>query len=160
MCFLCFFVLFVRAKSFCKKKKFKAALITSFILLLQSSDGSICNFRISCQSLTKENYHDCRTIDEIEMKLGPVTKIGKRNRVTSKSSDNDIIKANYDVIVIFLIYDQFGAIRKLISRRIVSKSYASIILRYFFILKKEYKISNTALTRMLWVNTVFFAKKG
>ena len=38
ICVFVFFVLFVRAKSFCKKiKEFKTALITSFILLLPTS---------------------------------------------------------------------------------------------------------------------------
>ena len=45
------------------------------------------------------------------MKLAPITKIDKRNKTTLKN-DNDIITGNSDVIVIFLIYIQFGAIRK------------------------------------------------
>ena len=45
------------------------------------------------------------------MKLGPVTKLGKRNKKTSKN-DDDFMSANCDVIVIFPIYGQFGAIRK------------------------------------------------
>ena len=44
------------------------------------------------------------------MKLGPVTKLKKKN--TSKKSDNDAMLINCDVIVIFPIYGQFGAIRK------------------------------------------------
>ena len=38
------------------------------------------------------------------MKLGPVTKLDKRNK-TSKNIDNDVMSANCDVIVIFPIYD-------------------------------------------------------
>ena len=34
--------------------------------------------------------------------------------------------ANYDAIVIFLIYDQFGAIQKLDSGRILCKTYIFI----------------------------------
>ena len=37
--------------------------------------------------------------------------------------EDDVISANRDVIVIFRIYGQFGAIRKLDSRRIVCKTY-------------------------------------
>ena len=48
------------------------------------------------------------------MKLGPVTKLVKKNN-NVKKFDDDIMSANYDVIVIFLIYGQFGAIRKLDS---------------------------------------------
>ena len=39
------------------------------------------------------------------MKLGPVTKLDKRNKTTSKSFDDDVMSANCDVIVIFPIYD-------------------------------------------------------
>ena len=46
------------------------------------------------------------------MKLGAVTKLDKRNKTTSKKFDDDVILANWDVIVIFLIYGQFGAIWK------------------------------------------------
>ena len=45
------------------------------------------------------------------MKLGPVIKLYKRNKTTSKS-DDDVMSANCGVIVIFRIYGQFGAIRK------------------------------------------------
>ena len=38
------------------------------------------------------------------MKLGPVTKINKRNTSTSKKHDDDVILENFDVIVIFLVY--------------------------------------------------------
>ena len=57
------------------------------------------------------------------MKLGPVTKLEKRNKTTSKKNDSDVMLANCDVIVIFPIYSQFGASRKSHSRRIVCKSY-------------------------------------
>ena len=40
-------------------------------------------FPISGQSLIKENCHNSRTSDDIGMKLGPVTKLDKRNRTTS-----------------------------------------------------------------------------
>ena len=44
------------------------------------------------------------------MKLGPVTKLDKRNKKTLKRFNNDVISGNYDVIAIFPIYDQFGEI--------------------------------------------------
>ena len=44
------------------------------------------------------------------MKLRPVTKLDKRNKTTSKNFDEDGMSANCDVIVIFLICCQFGAI--------------------------------------------------
>ena len=48
------------------------------------SDRGISDFRISGQSLIKENCHNSRTSDNIDMKLGPVIKLDKRNRTTSK----------------------------------------------------------------------------
>ena len=44
------------------------------------------------------------------MKLGLVTKLNKGNKKTSKNFDNEVILENCDVIAIFLIYGQFGAI--------------------------------------------------
>ena len=44
------------------------------------------------------------------MKLEPVTNLDKRNKTRSKKVDDDIMSANCDVMVIFLIYGQFGAI--------------------------------------------------
>ena len=44
------------------------------------------------------------------MKLGSVTKLDKRNKTPSKYFDDGVMPQNFDVIVIFLIYDQFRAI--------------------------------------------------
>ena len=43
------------------------------------------------------------------MKLGPVTKLGKRNEKLQKTDDN-VMPTNCEVIVIFSIYRQFGTI--------------------------------------------------
>ena len=57
------------------------------------------------------------------MKLGPVTKLDKRNKTTSEKFGHDVMSANCDVIVIFVIYGQFAVIRKPDSGRAVCKSY-------------------------------------
>ena len=57
------------------------------------------------------------------MKLGPVTKLDKINKTTSKKFDVDVMSKNYDVIVIFRIFGQFGAIRRPDSGHRVCKSY-------------------------------------
>ena len=75
-----------------------------------NSDSGISDFRISAQSLIKGNCHNSGTSDGIDMKLGPVTKLNKGNKKTSKNFDNEVILENCDVIAIFLIYGQFGAI--------------------------------------------------
>ena len=53
------------------------------------------------------------------MKLGPVTKLDKRNETWSKKFGDDTMSENYDAIVFFPIYGQFGAIPKPDSERIV-----------------------------------------
>ena len=60
------------------------------------------------------------------MKLGPVSKLEKRNKTTSKRVYDDAMSKNCDVIAIFPIYAQFGAIWKPNFRRILCKSYVFI----------------------------------
>ena len=49
----------------------------------QNSDRDYFDFRIFGQSLIKENFHNSRTSDDIDMKLGPVTTLDKRNKTMS-----------------------------------------------------------------------------
>ena len=46
----------------------------------QNSYGGICDSQISGQSLIKENCHNSRTSDDIDMKLGPVTNANKTKK--------------------------------------------------------------------------------
>ena len=72
------------------------------------------------------------------------------------------MSANCDVIVIFPIFGQFGAIRKPDSGCIVCKVFILInsnLLSYKN-WKQNYKISNTAPTLYLWVKVVFLPKKN
>ena len=57
------------------------------------------------------------------MKRGPVTKLDKRNKTTSKRFDVQVMSGNCDVIFIFRIFDQFGAVRRPDSRHRVFQSY-------------------------------------
>ena len=57
------------------------------------------------------------------MKLGPVTKLDKRNKITLRKFDDDVFLMNYGVIVILPIYGQSDSIRKPDSGRTVSKTY-------------------------------------
>ena len=88
----------------------------------QNSDGGLSDFRSSSQSLIKGNCHNSRT-RKIDMKLGSVTKLDKRNKTLSKKFDEDVISENYDVIVIFSIYSRFVAIPKPDFGRMVCKIY-------------------------------------
>ena len=77
--------------------------------------------RSSGQSLIKRNCHNSRTSDDIDMKLGQVTKLDKRNKTTSKN-DHDAMLTNCDALPL----SQFRAIRKPDSGRIVCKTYILI----------------------------------
>ena len=60
------------------------------------------------------------------MKLEPITTLNKRNKILSKNFDNNVMSERYDVIIIFLIYDQLGAMWKPDSGRRVCKTYIFI----------------------------------
>ena len=92
----------------------------------QNSDDGFSDFRISGQSLIKQNCHNSRASDDIDMKLGPVTKLDNRNKTISKRFSDEFMSPNCDVIVIFPIFGQFGANRKPNSGRIVCITYIFI----------------------------------
>ena len=77
----------------------------------QNLERVISDFQISNQFFIKENCHNYRTSDDIDMELGPVSKLCKRDKTSSKKLDDDFMSENCDVIVIFLILanlEQFG----------------------------------------------------
>ena len=76
----------------------------SQILLETIAPNLDSNFRIFGQSIIKENFHNSRTSDDIDMKLRPVTKLHSRNKKTSIKFDDDVISENCDVISIFPTY--------------------------------------------------------
>ena len=60
------------------------------------------------------------------MKLGPVTKLDRKNTTKSKKFGVNVMSGNCDVVVFFPIYDQFAGIRKPDSERMVYKTYIFI----------------------------------
>ena len=81
------------------------------------------------------------------MNLGPVTKLDKKNKKTSKKFDDDVMSENCGVIVIFPIYGQFRTIQKSDYGRIASKIMKALILKDIFsrttyVCVLIYKISN------------------
>ena len=62
----------------------------------KNPNGGFFDFRISVQSLIKVNYKNSRTSEDIEMKPGPVTKLGKRNKTKSKEFDDDIMSGQIE----------------------------------------------------------------
>ena len=49
----------------------------------------------------QKSYHNSRTTNDIDMKLGPITKFDKKNTATSEKLDDHVLSANDDVIVTF-----------------------------------------------------------
>ena len=49
----------------------------------QNSDGGISDFQTSGPTLINKNCHNSRTSYDIDMEVGPVTKLDKRNPTTS-----------------------------------------------------------------------------
>ena len=79
----------------------------------------------------KENCHNFRTSNYIDMKLGSVTKLDKSNKMMLKKFGDHSTSANCDVIVVFWISGQFGTIRKSDSRRIISKPKFSLKATFY-----------------------------
>ena len=57
------------------------------------------------------------------MKFGPVTKLDKRNKTTSKKFVVYVMSENCDVFVVFRVFGHFGAVRRPDSVYRVCKSY-------------------------------------
>ena len=84
------------------------------------------DFQISGQYLIKENCHTLGTSNDIDTKLGSITKLQRRNTPTSKKIEDDLMAVNYDFIAIFAIRGQYRPIRKLDSSRQAYNTYIFI----------------------------------
>ena len=80
------------------------------------------------------------------MKLGPVTKRDKGNMSMSKKIDDDVMSVNCDVIAIFRIYGQSGAIRRRIPDAWSVK--LTFSLRVTFYLTKAVNRIKKSLTKL------------
>ena len=77
--------------------------------ILGKNQTDISDFRISGQSFINKNCHNSRTSDIIDMKLEPVTKLYKKNKIASKEiDDDDVMSANCGIIVIILSNSEAG----------------------------------------------------
>ena len=68
-------------------------------------DGGISDFQISSQSLIKKNCYNSRISNDIDIKLGPVIKLNKKNTVTLKK----LTMMSCQQIVMSLLFFQFMA---------------------------------------------------
>ena len=73
--------------------------------IVQNLDGDIFDFRISGQSIIKRNCHNSRTNDDIDMKLGTITKLDKKNKTVVKK----MTMTSCQKIVTSLLFFEFTA---------------------------------------------------
>ena len=73
-------------------------------------DGGDSDFRISGQSFLNKNYGNSRTSHDIDMKLGPGTKIYKRNKATSIKFDDDIVLTSFPSFRFMVNLKQSGSL--------------------------------------------------
>ena len=86
------------------------------------------------------------------MKLGPVTKLDKRNKTISKKFDN-VMSENCGIIVIFLIYSQFGA-----TVQSVKCIFSFIVTFYLIKTENRTKKSLTQLSHYCFVYMYYLCK--
>ena len=67
----------------------------------QNSERVVSISGFPVKSFINKNCPNSKTSNNIDMKLGPVTKLGEKNTTTSKKFDDDVVLASDDVIVTF-----------------------------------------------------------
>ena len=65
--------------------KFRIPNLTQSPDIRKNSHGGITDFQISSHSFIKENCHKSRNSNDIDMKLGQITKLDTRNKTPSKN---------------------------------------------------------------------------
>ena len=107
----------------------------------QNPDGGISDFHISGQCLINENCNNCRTSDDIDMKLGPVPKLGKRNKTTSKKFDVNVMSRNVTSLSFFGFLANSEQSEGLIPETESEKVIFSVIVT-FFLQKRKTELKN------------------
>ena len=134
----------------------------------------LSDFQISGQFLIKGNYHNSRASDDIDMKLGSVTKLDNRNKTTPGHIGTSGHIWRWGHIRKFWRHYYFSNLRLIRSnpeagfRTHSLKNFYLIVtlkkLMFYLIvtlkLKTELKIPNTAPTILLWVKVLFWPKKS
>ena len=86
----------------------------------------------------------------MNMKIGPVTKLNRRNKTTPKKFNDDAIFTNFNVIVVFTIYGQFGAICKSPNAQSVK---LTVLLKVIFYLTKNGNRNKISLLQLLYYSS-------
>ena len=128
----------------------------------QNLDWGISDFRISGQFLIKVNCQNFRTSDDIDMKLGPVTKLDKSNKRTSEK----LMMALCRQIAASLLFFQFMANLEQTGSRIPDAYSAKLTFSLtvtFYLTKTENRTKKflTQLLHIVFIKEVsIFAKKA
>ena len=106
----------------------------------------------------QENCHNSKTSNDIDMNLGPVTKIDKRNKIKSKNWQRRHVRS-------LLYHCHFSNLGSLWNNPEVSfrmPSFIFSLIGTLYLTKTENrvkKISSTALTLLVWVKVLVLSKK-
>ena len=97
----------------------------------QNSDGDVSEFRISFQLLINNNYNNSKTSNDIDMKLGPVNRIEKRNTKTPKK--------NWQIVTLLLFFGFMADLDHLGSRipDACSEKLTFLLQETFYLTKTE-----------------------
>ena len=89
-----------------------------------------------------------RTSHDIDIKLGPITKLDKGNRSTSKEFDDDVTSANCGVVVFFRFMDNLRPSESLIPDGWCIKLIFSLIVTFY--LTEPENSTKKSLTQLLY----------
>ena len=114
--------------------------------LVQRADIFSCKFSVIVSLILDNPFLVPLLCKFTNLKLGPVTKLDKKNKTTSKKFDVDVMSESCDVIVVFRIFGQFGAFRRPDSGHRVCKSY--VFSNSSFCLTKPENRTKKSLTQL------------
>ena len=125
----------------------------------QNTDGGISDFRIPGQTLIKVNCHNSRTTDDIEMKLERV-KRNKRNRNNvQKIWRSCCVKKLWRHCYSFNLWPILSSPEAGYIACVTYIFFNSNLLSYRN-WKQDWKISNTAVTILLWVKVLLLPENA
>ena len=112
------------------------------------------------KSLRNRKLHNSRNSYDIDMNPRSARKLIKRNTTLLKNVDDDVVSANYEVNVTFLIDGKIIAIQNPDSEAMVHNFYIFMKSNLFSYKnwKQNWKISNTTLILLLLVKILFLSK--
>ena len=107
-----------------------------------------------------ETSHNSGTGKRIDIKPGSQTQLNKVNMKMSKNSNNDVARANYEIILILALFTKCGALWRPDSDMVPFNSRNSILRQLLFCDKIERKTKKVIEpVNYYFQNSYFFQKK-